>query len=39
MDTPWVNMDVYSLLICSMSPWSNWRETARPENVDKNKEK
>lgn len=39
MDTPWVNLDVYSLLICSMSPWSNWRETAKPEIEEKNNEK
>lgn len=30
IDIPWVNMDVYSLLICSMSPCKSWRDTARP---------
>lgn len=31
MDTPWENTDEYSLLICSMSPCSSWRLTAKPE--------
>jgi hypothetical protein len=32
MDTPLVNNTMYSLLSCSMSPCSNWRDTARPGN-------
>lgn len=31
METPWENTDEYSLLICSMSPCNNCRDTAKPK--------